>query len=89
MIADEGTSVIPDFVRVAKFPANPRSTGGGPSGAATVKAAVPDVAPDVAVIVARPADRPVATPGDTTVATGRLFELQVTRLLMLTTLPSE
>ena len=55
----------------------------------TVKVAEPDLAPDVAVIVAVPPDRPMASPGDTTVATGRLFEVHVTRLLMSTLVPSE
>ena len=57
--------------------------------AGTVKVAEPDLAPDVAVIVAVPPDRPVATPGDTTVATARLPEVHVTRLLMSTLVPSE
>ena len=57
--------------------------------AVTVKVAEPDLPPDVAVIVAVPTDRPVATPGDTTVATARVPELQVTRLLMSTLVPSE
>jgi hypothetical protein len=55
----------------------------------TVRVAEPPLPRDVAVIVAVPADWPVATPGDTTVATGRLFEVHVTRLLMSTTLLSE
>jgi hypothetical protein len=55
----------------------------------TVKIAEPNLVPKVALIVAVPADRPVASPGDTTVATGRLFEVHVTRLLMPTTLLSE
>jgi hypothetical protein len=55
----------------------------------TVKVAEPNLVPKVALIVAVPADRPVASPGDTTVATGRLFEVHVTRLLMPTTLLSE
>ena len=53
-----------------------------PAAGTTVKVAEPDLAPNVAVIVAVPPDRPVATPGDTTVATGRLFEVHVTTLLM-------
>ena len=57
--------------------------------AVTVKVAEPDLPPDVAVIVAVPTDLPVATPGDTTVATARVPELQVTRLLMSTLVPSE
>ena len=50
----------------------------------TLKVAEPDLPPDVAVIVAVPPDRPAATPGETKVVTGRLFEVQVTRLLMST-----
>jgi hypothetical protein len=57
--------------------------------AVTVKVAEPDLPPDVAVIVAVPADRPVATPGDTTVATAMAPERQVTVLLMSTLVPSE
>jgi len=78
-----------------KLVALPRYKGPGPaqlaSGgtAVTVKVAEPALAPDVAVIVAVPADWPVATPGDTTVATGRVPEVHVTRLLMSTTLLSE
>jgi hypothetical protein len=78
-----------------KVAALPRGKGPGPSQlaggvtAVTVKVAEPDLPPKVAVIVAVPADRPVATPGDTTVAIGRLFEVHVTRLLMSTTLLSE
>ena len=57
--------------------------------AVTVKVAEPDLAPRVAVIVAVPTDRPVATPGDTIVATAMVPELHVTRLLILTLVPSE
>jgi hypothetical protein len=57
--------------------------------AVTFKVAEPDLAPYVAVIVAVPPNRPVATPGDTTVATGRLFEVHVTALLMSTLVLSE
>ena len=45
--------------------------------------------PDVAVIVAVPADWPVATPGDTTVATAMVPEVHVTVVLMSTVVPSE
>jgi hypothetical protein len=56
----------------------------------TVKVAELDVVlPDFAVIDAVPADTPVATPGDTTVATPVAPEVQVTVLLMSTTLASE
>ena len=78
-----------------KVAALPRGKGPGPAQlaggvtAVTVKVAEPALAPDVAVIVAVPADWPVATPGDTTVATGRVPEVHVTRLLMSTTLLSE
>ena len=90
VIADEGTSVIPAFVRIPKLPAVPRSTGGGPSAADTVKVAEPDWMPEVAVIVAVPADMPVATPVvDRTVPTRGLPEVQATVLLMLTVVPSE
>ena len=92
VIADVGTSVIPDFVRIAKFPAVPRSTGDGPFGAAagTVMVAEPDLVPDVAVIVAVPADMPVATPVvDRTVPTVGLPEVQAAVLLMLRVVPSE
>jgi hypothetical protein len=57
--------------------------------AVTVKVAEPDLPPKVAVIVAVPTARPVATPGDTTVATARVPELHVTTLLMSTVVPSE
>ena len=57
--------------------------------AVTVKVAEPEWLLSVAVIVAVPTDRPVAMPGDTTVATAMAPELQVTRLLMLTLVPSE
>ena len=57
--------------------------------AVTVKAAEPDLPPNAAVIVAVPDDRPVATPGDRTVATGVLPEVHVTVLLMSTVVPSE
>ena len=74
----------PKLVALARYkgPGPAQLAGGGT--AITVKVAEPDLAPDVAVIVAVPPDRPVAAPGDTTVATGRLFEVQVTRLLMST-----
>ena len=57
--------------------------------AVTVKVAEPDLPPDVAVIVAIPTDLPVATPGDTTVATAMVPELHVTVLLMSRLVPSE
>ena len=57
--------------------------------AVTVKVAEPDLPPDVAVIVAVPTDWPVATPGDTTVATAMGSEVHVTVLLMLALVPSE
>ena len=57
--------------------------------AVTVKVAEPDLPLKVAVIVAVPTDRPVAIPGETTVATAMVPELQVTRLLMSTLVPSE
>ncbi len=57
--------------------------------AVTVKVAEPDLPPKVAAIVAAPTARPVATPGDTTVATATLPELHVTTLLMSTVVPSE
>ena len=57
--------------------------------AVTVKVAEPDLPPNVAVIVAVPIDSPVATPGDRTVATRGLPEVQRTVSLMLTTVPSE
>ena len=57
--------------------------------AVTVKVAEPDLPPDVAVIVAVPADTPVASPGDTTVATAMGSEVHVTVLLMLALVPSE
>ena len=56
--------------------------------AVTVRVAEPDLAPDVAVIAAVPTDWPVATPGDTMVATARVPELQVTVLLMSRLVPS-
>ena len=70
-----------------KGPVPAQLAGGGT--AVTVKVAEPDLAPDVAVIVAVPADWPVATPGDTTVATARGSEVHVTVLLMLALVPSE
>jgi hypothetical protein len=59
--------------------------------AVTFKVAVPAmcVAGSVAVIVAVPVDWPVATPGDTTVATAMGSEVHVTVLLMLALVPSE
>ena len=90
VITDGGTSVIPVFVRITKFPAVPRSTGAGPSaGVVTVRVAAPEMPPDVAVMVAVPADTPVATPGDTTVATATAPEVHVTVLLMSELMPSE
>jgi hypothetical protein len=56
--------------------------------AVTVKVAEPDLPPDVAVIVATPTDTPVAMPGDTTVATGRLLEVHAAILLRSTVVPS-
>ncbi len=55
----------------------------------TVKIVEPDLVPDVAVIVAVPTVLPVAIPGDTTVATAMVPELQVTVLLMSRVVPSE
>jgi hypothetical protein len=57
--------------------------------AVTVRVAEPDLVPDVAVIVAVPADTPVATPGDATVANEVLPEVQVTLELISTVVPSE
>jgi len=81
--------VIPDFVRIAKFPAAPRSTGPGPSAAVTVKVAEPDLPPELAVIFAVPVEWPVATPGDTTVATAMVPDFHITLLLMSALVPLE
>jgi hypothetical protein len=58
--------------------------------AGTVTIADPELAPEVAVIVAVPADTPVAMPvkGET-VATGVLFEDQVTLSVISTVVASE
>ena len=57
--------------------------------AVTVKVADADMPPDVAVIVAAPMARPVAIPGDTTVAVPMAPEVHVAILLMSTLVPSE
>ena len=55
----------------------------------TVIAAEPVLPLSVAVIEAEPAETPVATPEETTVANNVLLEDHVTELVMLTLVPSE
>src|ERR1035437_10610672 len=52
VIADEGPSVIPAFVRITKFPAVPRSTGARPAATAPIFSQKPSAA-ERAVLNAR------------------------------------